>query len=772
MLPDDISPPPRLPRTTPRLVRWIDSFVRRTITLFGVGVIAVVLGMFIFILVEVWPLLQSPAATTGPTLHPTPETSLYAGVDPFGDSVWTLSADGIVRMVDVPPGSSPGEADVQRGQPRPDRTLKLEDWRVDGEVPAPVELVPALSPTPSPPASPPPVVVTCATRQGDWLVAGSGDGRVWVGKLSFEPSFEGDIRHTDGHLERVAVLRLDERGTPLKSVTFAATDEHERVFALTADGRLVGALSNLEENLLEGLTRTWAPISLADSPTMGISLSLDALGRHLAVATGGELWLWDVASATKGPQHLKLAGEPTTLVWLLGGESLVVGRSDGAITTWMRVGREEEGLSFQEVTTLTPQAAPISQLVAGARSRSFLSVAGGDLVLHHRTSGRSWPLSIPPGVVGAWFGPREDQLLTQTSEGKLLLSDLENAHPEVSATTLFRPVWYEGYAKPESVWQSTGGSDEFEPKLSLLPLVWGTLKGTFYALIFAAPLGILAAIYTSLFLDGTTRRWVKPTIEIMASLPSVVLGFLAALWLAPRMAGHLPSILAALLLIPIASVLAGFLWHRLSRQKRAALPGFAPVVWLALMLGIAVTLSAPLGRTVESLFFEGDFRQWMAESGTVVDRRNSLVVAFALGFAVIPLIYTISEDAISAVPPSLKSASLACGASLWQTAVRVMVPAAAPGILSAIMIGFGRAVGETMIVLMATGNTPIMDISLFNGFRTLSANIAVELPEAPVDSSLYRLLFLSALLLFGLTFVINSAAEVVRARLRSRFKAM
>jgi phosphate transport system permease protein len=139
-----------------------------------------------------------------------------------------------------------------------------------------------------------------------------------------------------------------------------------------------------------------------------------------------------------------------------------------------------------------------------------------------------------------------------------------------------------------------------------------------------------------------------------------------------------------------------------------------------------------------------------------------------MAFAVIPLIYTIAEDALNAVPEHLRGASLACGATPWQTAVRVILPTAASGVFAAVMVGMGRAVGETMIVVMAAGNTPILDVNVFNGLRALSANIAVELPEAVKDSTLYRMLFLAALVLFAMTFVINTIAEVVRLRFRKR----
>jgi phosphate transport system permease protein len=153
--------------------------------------------------------------------------------------------------------------------------------------------------------------------------------------------------------------------------------------------------------------------------------------------------------------------------------------------------------------------------------------------------------------------------------------------------------------------------------------------------------------------------------------------------------------------------------------------------------------------------------------GTYV-QRNALVVGFVMGFAIIPIIYTLAEDALTSVPTHLRQASLGAGATPWQTATRVIVPTAASGLFSAVMIGLGRAVGETMIVLMATGNTPVMEWNIFSGFRTLSANIAVELPEAVRNDSHYRTLFLAALVLFAMTFVLNTFAEVVRQRFRKR----
>lgn len=189
-----------------------------------------------------------------------------------------------------------------------------------------------------------------------------------------------------------------------------------------------------------------------------------------------------------------------------------------------------------------------------------------------------------------------------------------------------------------------------------------------------------------------------------------------------------------------------------------------PVVCLGMWLSL--TLSVPL----ETLLFDGNLPLWLnREFGITYDQRNSLVVGMAIGFAVIPTIFSISEDAVFGVPRHLTSGSLALGATPWQTVVGVVILTASPGIFSAVMIGLGRAVGETMIVLMATGNTPIMDMNIFQGFRALSANIAVEMPESEVGSTHFRVLFLAALVLFLVTFVVNTVAEIVRQRLRVKY---
>jgi phosphate transport system permease protein len=188
-----------------------------------------------------------------------------------------------------------------------------------------------------------------------------------------------------------------------------------------------------------------------------------------------------------------------------------------------------------------------------------------------------------------------------------------------------------------------------------------------------------------------------------------------------------------------------------------------------LLVGWLCIVMSPL---LELWFFNGSMRQWLTDVGITYDQRNALVVGIAMGFAVIPTIFSIAEDAIFTVPRHLTQGSLALGATSWQTMVGVVLPTASPGIFAAVMMGFGRAVGETMIVLMATGNSPIMNFNIFEGMRTLSANIAVELPETPLGSTHFRVLFLAALVLLVLTFVMNTVAEIVRQRLRKRYSTL
>jgi phosphate transport system permease protein len=361
----------------------------------------------------------------------------------------------------------------------------------------------------------------------------------------------------------------------------------------------------------------------------------------------------------------------------------------------------------------------------------------------------------------------------QTANNTLRFWHIDNEHPEVSLSALWQEVWYESYPKPDYIWQSSASNNDFEPKYSLTPLVFGTLKAAFYAMLVAMPLALMSAIYTAYFMHPMFRQYVKPIIELMGALPTVILGFLAGLWLAPFIEENLAGFFAFFIVVPSVVMAFAFGWQFIPETLRQKIPEGSDAIILIPVILFAGWLAFAISLPLELTFFNGTLRDWFkSELGIGYDQRNALVVGIAMGFAVIPTIFSIAEDAIFSVPKHLTVGSLALGATPWQTLSRVVLLTASPGIFSAVMIGFGRAVGETMIVLMATGNTPVMDLSVFQGMRTLAANIAVEMPESEVDSTHYRVLFLAALVLFTFTFIFNTLAEVVRQRLREKYSSL
>lgn len=254
---------------------------------------------------------------------------------------------------------------------------------------------------------------------------------------------------------------------------------------------------------------------------------------------------------------------------------------------------------------------------------------------------------------------------------------------------LLKQRYYEGRETKFS-WQPNSEV----PKFSLLPLFVGTLKVALIAMLFAIPLGIAGAIYSSEFASRRTREIIKPLIESLAAIPSVVLGFFSLM------------------------VLATYV------------------------------------QNVFGLTF----------------RLNALNAGIGLGLAVVPIVFTVAEDAMMSVPRSLRDAAMALGANQWQVSLTTVLPAALPGVAAGVVLGFGRAIGETMIVLMASGNAAIISASLVDSVRTFSATIAAELAEVVFGDTHYNVLFLIGSLLFVFTFLINLTGDVVLARLKERLQ--
>ena len=254
---------------------------------------------------------------------------------------------------------------------------------------------------------------------------------------------------------------------------------------------------------------------------------------------------------------------------------------------------------------------------------------------------------------------------------------------------LFQQEYYEGRA-PKWSWQPNSEV----PKYSMMPLFIGTIKAAIIAMIFAVPLAVGAAIYSSEFASKRMREIIKPVIEMLAAIPSVVLGFFA-------------------------------------------------------LMVLATFLQSVLGLTF---------------------RLNALNAGIALGLAVIPIIFTVAEDAMTSVPRSLRDASVALGANPWQVSLTMVFPAALPGIAAGVVLGFGRAIGETMIVLMASGNAAIISADITDSVRTFSATIAAELAEVVFGSGHYRVLFFIGSLLFVFTFLINLSGDMILVKLKEKLQ--
>jgi phosphate transport system permease protein len=751
-----------------RRVKLIDRFAVGFITFGGLFIIVAVLFIFVFILGESLPLFRPASGQARGTVDlaavpaleytPAPVPALGPGptVPPAAPSPMTLSEPGKPLVM--------GTDEYQRYFYEVLSDGRTSFWTVDGRFSRQL-----------PPSSARQSKVTSASRSlvGDFVALGTEDGQVSLQQVRFVPRYEDQkLVDLDLSVRDRGFVAIDPQGRPIRDVAYEENDGRKTVLAVPADDTVLAWRTDDEgvEHRAELRTRD------------GEKVTRVRIGRSdtaVASTQGGNLYHWELAPEVRLTEVARVSEQPiTALEYTLGNITLIVGDARGDVSGWFRVREKEEDNDqhFVKAHSYPGQGVAIAAIGASTRDKSFVTAGNdGSLVLRHMTSERS-VVSFPAtgsAVDAVLLTPKMDGIIVKQADGRVARYEIAAPHPDISFRALFGKVWYEGYSRPEYVWQSTGGTDDFETKFSLVPLIFGTIKGTLYALLFAIPLAIMGALYTSQFMHPSIKARVKPTVEIMAALPSVVVGFIAGLWLASRVEREIVPVLLMIVLLPIAGTLGIFVWGGLPRAFRDRLrPGMEVAVILPLLLlGAAVALV--VGPWFEAALFAGDFRLWLNSALSVVyDQRNCLVVGLAMGFAVIPIIFTIAEDSFTSVPQHLTAASLALGASRWQTATRVVLPTASPGIFSAVMIGFGRAVGETMIVLMATGNTPVLDWSIFNGMRTLSANVAVEIPEAPYGGTLYRTLFLAGLVLFLMTFFVNTLAEIVRQRLRERYRAI
>ena len=732
--------------------RVVDKAAHWCITFGGAAVVVVILALFVFIFLEVFPLVRG-ARVLEENTYSLSGKAVSVGIDEYQEIAYAVYDDGNIDFISLLDGKL------------------IKKYGIKGVRGS---------------------TITAICEDNGRIVIGTKAGKAVIVNISFSVSYKDDDRIITPEVsdEEVVFNVKEEKG--IQYITSKSDEETTLTAFYTEDDRLILKSTEIEENLFGGekkkeiITDITAILEQAKSDELTelreelqiTSMVIDTFMENLYVGTAQGDVIHIILRDRENPfleEKIKVSEESvTSLGFLLGDVSLVAGDQKGGVNTWMcvRDDRTLSGWSLKKVHACKPHQSNITSIASSMRNKCFLTAASdGTIHLKHATSEQTLlNLRTDTTPTAIAYSPKSNGILVADIAGSLTHWEISNPHPETTLKTLFGKVWYEGYEEPEYSWQSTGGTDDFEPKFGLVPLIFGTIKGTIYALIIAIPIGILSALYTSQFLHNSLKKIIKPSIEFMAALPSVILGFLAGLWLAPLMERIFPAIIIMPFFILLFIAGAFCIWKCLPGSVKGKYRNGTEAIFLIPFFIAAIFASIYLGGPFESFLFQGDYRQWFLDIlGLQYDQRNAVVVGFAMGFAVLPIIFTISEDAMSNVPNNLTSASLALGAVPWQTAIRIVLPIASPAIFSAVMLGFGRAVGETMIVLMATGNTPIMDWNLFNGFRALAANIAVEIPEAPFGGTLYRVLFLAALLLFVTTFIVNTIAELIRQKMKKKY---
>lgn len=690
--------------------QFVDRLTRRVVRVCGLAILLVMLLLFVWLLWVVVPLFSSPSLKDGQTIAlPDAQPAVALGMD-------------------VP---------------------QKWGWRIDDQGKGffiPLNAQPA-----SPPYSLYKGAVTAVSTSDNASVLLSGSS----GIVLVQPVFNTSDTGPDWRF-------------PLGDMPLAGSDASATVMSLTQVDQqhwLVAQASPDRITLLKYQPGKVPEAFTLEMPDVNL-LQLSPDGQLLFGVSGSILRVWRITPS--GPvlrDTRTLPSAPTRLMLMSGGSSLLVADEQG-IAQWfdiasksgphLRYIREFAGASSQGLIISEAHRRVFATLSPSGELKLFASKQKGAILFHQ----------LPPHPQNAAFAPQGDGLLMENA-GQWRHYRMTNPWPDISWGNLWQKVWYEHYPSPDYVWQSTSANDEYQGKFSLVPMVVGTLKAAGLAMLFATPLALAAAMYTAWFMAPGLRRWVKPAIEMMGALPSVVIGLIAALWLAPQLADRLLGVLLLPLMLAGVLLLCSWATLKLPPAWRKRLCGEGREIWILLPL-LLLTLSFCLWLipVMEHRLLGTTLAERFSES---YQQRNLLIAGVAMGFALVPLIFTLAEDAIFSVPASLGQGSLALGATPWQTLIRVVVPGASSGIFAALMIGFGRALGETMIVLMATGNTPVTEGGLLQGVRSLAANVAIEMPEAAAGSGHYRILFLSALVLLVFTLIVNTLAELIRQRLRQRY---
>lgn len=517
----------------------------------------------------------------------------------------------------------------------------------------------------------------------------------------------------------------------------------------------------------------WQAVSTRPIATEDGRTFVDIVGTGdwlLSVTPGGAYALTSLLEAPGvAPRHVSgQVGSAEHVVPMPGNRAWLLVRSN--VIEHVHVRYSVGGPVLETLRTLTFDS-PVRRVAPSpGGQRLLIALASQQIELWHTTTAeRLVSIALPRSLSDVrWLSTEFAR--TADSQAVVTVWRVRDPARGIGWRSLFDPLRYEGYAEAQRLWQPTAASTGYEPKFSLVPLLRGTLKAALVALVLALPVAVSAAVFVGFFMTPSMRDRIKPAVELIAAFPTVVVGAVAAIWLAPRLMHMLAGLIGVVVIAPLGIMLLAMLWRRMRPAQRAShLLSRLPAL-LVVPLALMAVLGWSLGQWIEQQWFAGSLANYMFEHyGLSGQHRNSLLVGLALGFAIIPTIFSVAEDAIHAVPRAAAAGSLALGATQWQSFRDVVLPVALPGILSGVMLGFGRAMGETMILLLVSGNAPADNWNLLQGLRSISATLAIELPESAVASPHYRVLFLAALLLFLLTFVSNTVAQLLKRHLRRRY---
>ena len=409
-------------------------------------------------------------------------------------------------------------------------------------------------------------------QPGNPVVAlGLSNGQALVFRHTYKVSYPDGKKTISPAIEYPygeAPVALDPQGRALDHVNLSVNDSTLVLAGSTGAQLHVLSLAS-EENMMTGeVTNSETRIELPQMTEKVKALYIDPRQQWLYVINGrAQADVFSLRDKSLNGRY-KLAEDATTEITastqLVGGISLILGDSTGSLSQWFMARDPDGEQRFKHIRSFKMGDSPIVEITAEQRRKGFLALdAAGDIGVFHSTAHRTLlveKVAEGPGIMA--LSPRANRVIVEEG-GKLLPLTLKNPHPEVSWSALWSKVWYENYDEPKYVWQSTAANTDFEPKMSLAPLTFGTLKAAFYAMLLAAPLAVAAAIYTAYFMAPSLRRKVKPVIELMEAMPTVILGFFAGLFLAPYVEGHLPGIFSLLMLLPIGILVAGFVFSRL-----------------------------------------------------------------------------------------------------------------------------------------------------------------------------------------------------------------